>query len=157
MFDTPDTERKSGAGMWIVVAVIVVLVAGGAYWYMSSKGNANSAAPSMTPAAPATAASAADPVKDLRVVSTKMDKDPTGNVAVWSVEIKNQSPTFTYSNISYETTYIAGDNSVLLQNKGTMSVSLEPGGDQTAEFRDALFPTGTALYRVKILGASSTQ
>lgn len=157
MFDTPDTERKSGAGMWIVVAVVVVLVAGGAYWYMSSKGNANSAALSMTPAAPATAAASADPVKDLRVVSTKMDKDPTGNVAVWSVEIKNQSPTFTYNNISYETTYIAGDNSVLLQNKGTMSVSLEPGGDQTAEFRDALFPTGTALYRVKILGASSTQ
>jgi hypothetical protein len=157
MFDTPDTERKSGAGMWIVIAVIVVLVAGGAYWYMSSKGSATSATPAMTASAAPTTAAGADPVKDLRVVSTKMDKDPTGNVAVWSVEIKNQSPTFTYSNINYQTTYIAGDNSVLLQNKGTMSLSLEPGGDQTAEFRDALFPTGTALYRVAILGASSTQ
>ncbi|MGA2509826.1 MAG: hypothetical protein ABSG27_06305 [Candidatus Acidiferrales bacterium] len=156
MFETPDTEKKSsGMGMWIGVALVVIIIAVGAYFYTKSQPAAKTATPAAAPAA--TAQSNADAVHDLRVVSAKMDKDPTGNVAIWSVDIKNQSSTFTYSAIAYQTTYIGADNSVLLQNAGKVNLSLDPGDEQTTQFRDALYPSGTAVFRFAVTGASATK
>jgi hypothetical protein len=158
MFDTPDTQRKSnGPAIMLGIAIVVVAVCVGAFMYVNSKGNSKSAVPSSSTAMTAAPAAGADPVHDLRVVSVKMDKDYTGTTAVWSVDLKNQSQAFTYSNVNYETTYIGADNTVLLQNHGTMSVTLEPGEEQSTQFRDALYPSGTAVYRVRIVSAVSTK
>ena len=155
MFEAQQQKDSSGNfGMWIGVAVIVVVVAALAYYVLGPKGSSKSNS------AAATASSApvgsADPQKDLRVVSVKMDKDVTGNIAVWSVDLRNMSHAYAYKDIAYQTTYLGADNSVLAQNTGKISVSLDPGDEQTTQFRDLLYPTGTALFRFNVTGASAT-
>jgi hypothetical protein len=150
-------ESSSKLGMWIGVAVIIVVVAALAYYVMgpkaNSKSNSATSAASTSGAAPATA----DPVKDLRVVSVKMDKDVTGNIAVWSVDLRNMSHAYAYKDIAYQTTYLGADNSVLAQNTGKINLSLDPGEEQTAQFRDLLYPSGTALFKFNVTGASASQ
>jgi hypothetical protein len=156
MFEAQQQKEKSGSlGMWIGVAVIVVVVAALAYYVLGSKGSSqsNSAAASASSAPSANA----DAPKDLRVVNVKMDKDVTGNIAVWSVDLRNLSHTYTYKDIAYQTTYLAADNSVLAQNTGKINLSLEPGEEQTTQFRDLLYPSGTALFKFNVTGASATQ
>jgi hypothetical protein len=155
MFEVPqDKEEASRAALWIGVAVVAVLVVVGVLAYVY-RGGPQSAATATAPAA-AVPAGKADPLHDLRVISSKMDKDYTGTVAMWSVDVKNDSRAYTYSKITYQTTYAAADSSVLATNKGTMKLTVGPGEDQTANFRDALYPTGTAIYSIKITGATAT-
>jgi hypothetical protein len=157
MFETSQTEQKSsGAGMWIVLSIVIVLAIVGTMAYMNRDTSTKSTTQMAASAATANQAGA-DAVKDLRIVSAKMDKDFTGTTAMWSVDIKNQSSTFTYTNVGYETTYVGGDNSVLLQNHGKVPVTLAPGEEETTQIRDALFPTGTALYRFRVTDADSTK
>jgi hypothetical protein len=156
MFEAQQQKEKSGSfGMWIGVAVIVVVVAALAYYVLGSKGS------SKTSSTAASASSApvgnADASKDLRVVNVKMDKDVTGNIAVWSVDLRNMSHTYTYKDIAYQTTYLGADNSVLAQNTGKINLSLDPGDEQTTQFRDLLYPSGTALFRFNVTGASASQ
>lgn len=140
--------------MFVVVGIVVVLAVVGFAVYLHFNGG------TATPVAPAQTASAttekADPVHDLRIVSAKMDKDVTGTTAMWLVELRNQSQTYTYSNISYETTYAGADNTILLQNKGQMTLTVAPGEDQSTQVRDALYPTGTAWYKFKVVDAKAT-
>jgi len=157
MFEAPqDRAGGSKMGLWVGILVIVALIVGGVLWYMTSGGGSKSAATSG--GAPATTASVAnaDPVKDLRVVGAKMDKDYTGTVARWSVDLRNTSQQFTYSEIAYTTSYMGADNSQLAAGQGTLTISLGPGEEQTADFRDALYPSGTAIYRFKITGAKAS-
>lgn len=155
MFEAQQQKDSSGNfGMWIGVAVIAVVVAALAYYVLAPKGSSKSNS------AAATASSApvanADPQKDLRVVNVKMDKDVTGNIAVWSVDLRNMSHTYAYKDIAYQTTYLGADNSVLAQNTGKINLSLDPGDEQTTQFRDLLYPSGTALFRFNVTGASAT-
>lgn len=158
MFETPDTKgESSGLGMWVGILVIVAVIIGGVVFFMSKKGSSSNAAP-QTASAAAPAQTNANAAKDLRIVSKKLDKDYTGTTAMWSVELRNMSQVYTYSNIQYETTYIGKDGSGLGDNHGTIpSVTLEPGDSQTATFRDTLYPSGTALYNIKITGATATK
>ena len=155
MFEPPETKQKSsGAGMWIGVGIIVVVCVA-AFLYVNSRGPRNSTGPASNTAAAAAPAGKPDPVQDLRIVSVKMDKDTTGNIALWSVDLRNLSSAYTYSNIGYQTTYIGGDNSVLLQNQGKINLSLDPGEEETTQFRDALYPSGTAIYKFNVTDASA--
>ena len=158
MFETPETKgESSGLGMWVGILVAVAVIIGGVVFFMSKKTTGSSAAPT-TASAAASGPSSSDAVKDLRIVSKKLDKDYTGTTAMWSVEIRNMSQVYTYSNIQYETTYIGRDGAGLGDNKGTIpSLSLDPGESQTTEFRDTLYPSGTALYNIKIIGATATK
>jgi len=158
MFETPDTKgESSGLGLWVGILVIVAVIIGGVVFFMGKKDGAGNATPQSASAAP-TAQMNADAVNDLRIVSKKLDKDSMGTTAMWSVELRNMSKVYTYSNIQYETTYIGADGSGLGDNKGTIpSVSLDPGDSQTATFRDTLYPNGTALYNIKILGATASK
>ena len=157
MFEAQQKQNSSKLGMWIGVAVIIVVVAALAYYVMGPKGTSKSN--SATSAASTSSASSAnaDPVKDLRVVSVKMDKDVTGNIAVWSVDLRNMSHAYAYKDIAYQTTYLGADNSVLAQNTGKINLSLDPGEEQTAQFRDLLYPSGTALFKFNVTGASASQ
>ena len=157
MFESPvEKQPSSNKGVWIGVAIVAVLVVVGGGLYLQFGGGGKAS----TETAPARVAPApgqkADPVRDLRVVSTKMDKDPTGTTALWLVELKNQSQVYTYSQISYETTYARADNSILAQNRGTVTVTIAPGEDQNAQIRDVLYPSGTAWYRFRVLDATAS-
>ena len=158
MFEPPQSKEKSGgAGLYIVIAIVIVVVVGGAWAYMNSKDSAKAPDAAAATSTAATQANA-DPTHDLRVVSSKMEKDLAGTTAVWTLELKNQSSTFTYSNIGYETTYAGRDSTVLAQNQGTIpSLTLGPGESQEADFRDTQYPTGTVLFRVRITGATASK
>ncbi|HXA77368.1 MAG TPA: hypothetical protein VNV41_09560 [Candidatus Acidoferrales bacterium] len=156
MFETPETKgEQSSTGMWVGIAVVVAIVIGGAVFFMGKKDASQNAAPAAA-AATAPDRSNADAVKDLRLVSRKMDKDDSG-VAMWSVELRNLSQVYSYSNIQYETTYVGADSTLLATSHGSIpSLTLDPGESQSAQFREAL-PSGTALYTLKITGATATK
>ena len=143
--------------MLIAVCVIVVLAVVGTLAYLNKGSSKGSEASLASAASPMTAGLKGDPVKDLHIVSATMEKDYTGTTAVWSVDIKNTSSVYTYSNIGYQTNYFAGDNSVLVQNKGKISLSLAPGDEQSTQFRDVLYPDNTAWYRFTVVGADTTK
>src|SRR5690348_5811654 len=157
MFEAQTKEKSGGSGPLIVICIVVVLAVVGTLAYLN-RGPAKSSEASASSAAGAKPAGLkGNPVKDLHIVSAKMEKDYTGNLAVWSVDIRNQSQVYTYSNIGYQTNYFGGDNSVLSQNKGNISLSLGPGDEQSTQFRDVLYPDNTAWYRFTVVGADASK
>ena len=138
--------------MWIAAFVVIAIAGVGLLLYTMSRGGAKLRAPV---AAAAATAGPADPVRDLKVFTARMEKDPTGTTAVWLVDLRNKSNAYTYTGIQYETTYIGADNRVLTVNKGTMAISLEPGEEKNSEVRDVLYPSGTSWYKFKVTGASA--
>jgi hypothetical protein len=157
MFESPQEQvPDSKVGIWIGVAIVAV-IAGAFFFYVSRKSTGNSAQTVAAASSAGTAVGPSDAAKDLRVISVTMDKDASGTTAQWLVDIKNESPVYTYSNIAYQTTYIGADNSVLLVNHGKLNLTLNPGDDQSTQFRDALYPDGTAIYKINITGASASK
>jgi hypothetical protein len=154
MFETPKPKEKSSqTTMWIVVVIVIVVVGVGFYFYTNGK---TTTAPA-TAAVPAAASGPADPASDLRLTeSPKLQKDSTGTTAVWLINLRNRSNTYTYSHIAYETTYTGADGATLAMNHGELKDSIGPGEEQSEQFRDTLYPNGTASYRLKITGATSS-
>ena len=157
MFEVAQEQKQSSASrMLVTIFVVVAAVAVGGVLYTMSKSSNKSAAPAVAAAAAPAAAGKADPVHDLKVLSARMEKDRTGTTAVWLVDIDNKSNAYTYSKIEYETPYVGPDNAALLVNKGTIPFNLAPGEEQNAQIRDVLYPAGTAWYKFRITGATST-
>jgi hypothetical protein len=153
MFEAPQKAEPSvSKGLWIGIVVIVILGAAGGYYFMQSKG-----APPRQASADASAVPKgdADPVRDLRIQRTTMDKDRNGTMSVWAVTIENKSTGYSYSNIKYETTYVGADGQVLMSNKGTLADTIGPGEQKNCTANDPLYPSGTARYMMKITGATS--
>ena len=153
MFEVPqDNSQARGTYKWIAAFVVIAIVGVGALLYTMSQGGAKLRAPVAAAAAPA---GPADPIRDLKVFTARMEKDLTGTTAVWLVDLRNKSNAYSYSSIQYETTYIGADNRVLTVNKGTMTITLEPGEEKNSEVRDVLYPAGTSWYKFKITGANA--
>jgi hypothetical protein len=154
MFETPAEVKESGSkGLWIGIAAVVAVVAVGAYFFISSRSNANKQA-SAAASAPAAIKGNADPVHDLKIQRATMNKDRNGTMAVWLVSIENKSQSYSYSKIQYETTYVGADNNAILINKGTIPAAIGPGEKNSSEINDALYPAGTAWYKIRITGAT---
>jgi hypothetical protein len=153
MFEQPlELEPQSKKGIWVAVALIVVLAVAVVVLVRSER--ATSAVPAK--AAPAAVANQkADPAHDLQIVSAQMQKDSSGTVATWVVDIHNLSPVYTYSAISYQTTYADANNRILSQNTGVIPISIGPNGEQTAQFSDVQYPAGTSWYRFQVVNAKS--
>lgn len=157
MFEAQSRETSGGTGMLIGTCIVVVLAIVGTLAYLNQKGSTKSATETVAAIGAVPAQTSADAVHDLHIVSATMDKDYTGNTAVWSVEVKNTSRVYGYNNIAYQTNYFGSDNSVLLQNQGRIPLSLGPGEEQSTQFRDALYPTNTAWYKFTVVGADAAK
>ena len=156
MFEVPhEIEQPKASRIWIGV-LAAALVAGGAVLYVISGTSLRSRSANRGATSVAAPLSPADPVHDIKIVTAKMDKDPMGTTAVWLIDLINHSQVYTYSSIEYEATYVGADNRALVVNKGTIPITLRPGDEQNPQVRDVLFPTGTAWYKVRILGAASS-
>jgi hypothetical protein len=155
MFEAAQEQKRSSASrMWMAIFVIAAAVAVGAVLYTMPKGGGKPTAPVTAATAPPVAAAKADPVRDLKILSARMEKDRAGTTAVWLVDVNNKSNAYTYSSIQYETTYVGPDNAALLVNKGTIPFNLAPGEERNAQIRDVLYPAGTAWYKFRITGAT---
>jgi uncharacterized protein YpmB len=153
MFETPEEIKDKGSkGIWIGIAVLVAVFAVGAYFFVRSRENARMQASAAS--APAAIKGNADPVHDLKIQRTTMNKDRNGTMAVWLVTIENKSQVYSYSRIEYETTYVGADNNAILINKGTIPATIGPGEKNNSEINDALYPAGTAWYKIRITGAT---
>jgi len=155
MFEGSHEEKSAATmGMWTGVGVVALAIGIGGYMFVSK---AKSTKPIPVAAAQAAQPTGpADPVRDLKVQHATMGKDRTGTTAVWAVNIENKSASYTYSSIEYETTYVGANNTAILINKGTINASIEPGGQKNSEIDDALYPAGTAWYKIRITGAKSS-
>lgn len=149
-------EAKSTAsmGMWTGVGVVALAIGIGGYMFVS-KAKSTKLVPAAAVQAPQPTGPA-DPVRDLKVQRASMGRDRTGTTAVWMVNIENRSASYTYSDIEYETTYVGSNNTAILINKGTIKASIEPGGQKNSEIDDALYPAGTAWYKIRITGAKAS-
>jgi len=158
MFEDSEEVEKSTApkGMWVGLAVLAIILITGAYFFFRSKGGLGKTASAQSSAAVQSQIKDADAVRDLKVQHATMSKDRTGTTAVWLVSIENKSASYTYSNIQYETTYVGANNDAILVNKGTIAASIEPGGQKSSEINDALYPAGTAWYKIRITGATAS-
>ena len=155
MFEgSQEAKSTASMGMWTSVGVVALAIGIGGYMFIakakSTKPVPATATPSAQPSGPA------DPVRDLKVQRATMGKDRTGTTAVWAVNIENKSASYTYSNIQYETTYVGANNTAILINKGTINASIEPGGQKNSEIADAMYPAGTAWYKIRITGAKAS-
>lgn len=152
MFEQPlELEPSSKKGIWIAAAVIIVLAIAAVILIRSETAKSK---PVSAQTAPAVAANQkADAVHDLQIVSAEMHKDSSGTVAQWVVDIQNLSPVYSYSAISYQTTYADASNRILSQNTGVIPISIGPKGEQTAQFSDVQYPTGTSWYQFKVVNA----
>lgn len=155
MFEGSQEEKSTATmGMWTGVGLVALAIAIGGYVFVSK---AKSAKPGSAAAAQAAQPTVpADPVRDLKVQRATMGKDRTGTTAVWMVNIENKSASYTYSSIEYETTYVGANNTAILINKGTINASIEPGGQKNSEIADAMYPAGTAWYKIRITGAKAS-
>ena len=151
MFETPEEIKESGSkGLWIGITLVVALLAVGAYFIIRSRGNAEVQATAVR----AVVKGNADAVHDLKIQRATMNKDRNGTMAVWLVTIENKSSAYSYSKIEYETTYVGPDNNAILINKGTIPSAIGPGELKNSEINDALYPAGTAWYKIRITGAT---
>ena len=156
MFEDSEEVEKSTApkGMWVGLAVLAVILIAGAYFFFHTKGGLGKTASAQADATVQAQVKDADPVRDLKVQRATMNRDRTGTTAVWFVSIENKSASYSYSNIQYETTYVGADNNSILINKGTIAGTISPGGQKSSEINDALYPAGTAWYKIRITGAT---
>jgi hypothetical protein len=154
MFETPrEIKPTASKGLWIGIALAVVVASVGAYFFMMSRDQAKKQA-SAAASAPASVKGDANPLRDLKVQRATMSKDRTGTMAIWLVTIENKSAVYSYSNIKYETSYIGVDNLAILVNQGTISATIGPGEQKKSEINDALYPSGTSWYKLRITGAT---
>ncbi len=156
MFEDSEEVEKSTApkGMWVGLAVLAIVLIGGAYLFFRSKGGLGKTASDQPSTTVQAQVKDADAARDLKVQRATMNKDRTGTTAVWFVSIENKSASLSYSNIQYETTYVDANNNSILINKGTIAATIPPGGQKSSEINDALYPAGTAWYKIRVTGAT---
>jgi hypothetical protein len=154
MFEPPQQKQPvNKTPIWIGLA-IAVLAAGAIFVFMTGKKDAASNADTSASASAAPTGKA-DAIHDLKIQRAVMDKDSSGTTAVWAISIENKSPSYAYSNIEYETSYMAADGKVITTNTGRLPLSISPHDVKNTQLRDVTYPSGTARYRIRVLAAAS--
>jgi hypothetical protein len=153
MFEPPQQKQSSSSNsLWIGLVLALVAVAAIVYFVVAAKGPASPTANSALASAPI---GKADPVRDLKIRRAAMDKDSSGTIAIWSIAMQNRSPSYSYSNIEYETSYLNAEGRVIATNKGTLSLTLGPDEERNTQVRDLTYPSGTATYKIRVTSATS--
>jgi hypothetical protein len=158
MFEELEEEEKEKKEsrkkrIWISAVIIAALVVIGTLVYVVSRPRAGTGVrtPSPTPAAQA---GPPDALRDLQVVRAAMGKDVTGTRVLWSVQLRNKSAVYTYSDIQYEATFHRVDGSVLAVNRDTMQGSIGPGEEKRMpEFMDGIYDAAASTFQFVLTGA----
>jgi hypothetical protein len=161
MFEGLEAEEREKQAsrkkrIWISVYIIAAVVVVVALVYVMSRARAK------TPVrvqAPAPAAKAAPPnaLRDLKVVHATMGKDVSGVRVMWSVQLRNKSTVYTYTDIEYEASLIGLDGKILGVNRDTIKDSIGPGEEKRLrEFIDGFYDARASTYLFVLTGAKAT-
>lgn len=136
----------------IVIALIVLVGA----VILINKPFSKKAAVTAQTSAPAVKEPPPDAIRDLQVVRAVMGKDVTGVRVKWSVQLKNKSTAYAYSDVEYEARFIRPDGTVMAVSRGTIPCNLAPGDEQTIpEFMGGIYDASAATYNFVLLGAKA--
>jgi len=135
---------------YIVGALVIV----GAIVYIASRGHAK-ISPTVQPVT-AARQTAPDPANDLKIERAVMGKDPSGLRVMWSVQLRNKSAVYTYSDIQYEARFMGPDGRMMSANRDTIKTSIAPGEEKKIPtFIDGIYDAYSSTYQFVILGATS--
>lgn len=154
-----DQEERSRMLRITAILVVAILVIG-AIVYVATKGHTKPAQPVQpVQSAAGPKQTTPDAVKDLKIISAVMGKDPTGIRVMWSVQIRNKSAVYTYSDIQYEARFVKPDGTVTAASRDTINITFAPGEEKKIPpFMDGLYDARAAAFQFVLLGAkSSTQ
>ena len=160
MFETSQQEQSSQAPKIILGAIAVMLVLFGVL-YFGHLSQEEAAAPGAAAEAPAAAApagaEAADPLRDLQILRSGLNRDrQTQTMAMWDVQIANRSRALGYREVQYTTNYYDSGGNVLSTRGGTFPEAFEPGDQKTfTQLNDGLYPVGTTRFSIEIKGAQA--
>jgi len=162
MFEEFEAEEKGQAQernklLKMTAIIVAALAVVGAIIYISTRGHASSAAqPAQHVAATPTGQAAANPVKDLKIIKAVMGRDPSGLRVMWSVQLKNQSPAYTYSNIQYQASFIGPDGSTTSSSRDTIKDSIAAGDEKKfPDFIGGVYDANASTYQFVIISADS--
>jgi hypothetical protein len=95
----------------------------------------------------------ADPVKDIEVVASSWRKEGFGNIAMWTVKLKNTNLFMRYSDISYTTHYSAPSGTTVDQGRGKILDIINPGQTRTFEINDGFLNSQASRASFTVVGA----
>jgi hypothetical protein len=153
-----EREKKESRKkrIWISAVIIAALVVIGTLVYVVSRTRAKTPLRVQSPTSTAQAVPP-DPVRDLQVARAVMGKDVTGTRVLWSVQLRNKSAVYTYSDIQYEATFFRVDGSILAVNRDTINDSIGPGEEKRIPpFMDGIFDAGASTFQFVLTGAKGT-
>jgi hypothetical protein len=162
MFEELQQEEKELKEMrrhqiWISGIIVVALVVLGGAVFLITKPFAKKAPVAAETSAPAAKEAAPDPVRDLQVVRAVMGKDVSGVRVMWSVQLRNKSSAYTYSDVEYEARFLRPDGSVLAVSRGTIPCNLAPGDEEKIpDFMGGIYDASASTYNFVLVGAKAT-
>lgn len=160
MFEELEQEEKekkeSSKKLVEISAIIIAAIAVVAVLVYIIVGPRAKTPVSAQSAAPAGEKVAADPTRDLQLVRAVMGKDVSGVRVLWSVQLRNKSTVYTYSEIEYEASFIGPDGRVLGTNRDAIKESIGPGEEKKlAPFIDGLYDARASTFQFVLKGAKS--
>jgi hypothetical protein len=162
MFEELQEEEKELKEMrkhqiWISAAIIFALAVIGTLVFVVQKPIPNKSPLNAQSALPAGKLAPPNPVRDLEVVRAVMGKDVTGVRVMWSVQMRNKSTAYTYSNVQYEARFVRPDGTILAVSRGTIPCNLAPGDEQKIpDFIDGIYDQSASTYNFVLVGAKAT-
>jgi hypothetical protein len=160
MFEELEEEKEKKQSrkkrLWIGACIIAALVVVVALVYVISGPRAKTPV-RVQPPAPAGQTVAADALRDLQLVRAVMGKDPSGLRVLWSVQLRNKSAVYTYSDIQYEASYISVDGRLVGVNRDTIKDSIGPGEEKRIpSFMDGVYDARASTFQFVLQGAKGT-
>lgn len=153
-----DKELKEShkKRIWMGACIVAALVVVGAIVYVMSGSRAKTPV-RVQPPAPAGQTVAADALRDLKLIRAVMGKDPSGLRVLWSVQLRNRSAVYTYSDIQYEASYMNVQGKLLSVVRDTIKDSIGPGEQKTIPpFVDGVYDARASTFQFLIQGAKAT-
>jgi len=145
-------KKRIWISAYIIAAVVVVL----ALVYAISRARAKTPVRVQSPA-PAAKTAPPDPLHDLKVVHAAMGKDVSGVRVMWSVQLRNKSTVYTYTDIEYEASFIGIDGRILGVNRDTIKDSIGPGEEKRLrQFIDGFYDARASTFQFVLTGAKVT-
>ena len=161
MFEELEEEEKEKKQsrkkrLWIGACIVAALVVVGALVYVISGPRAKTSV-RVQPPIPAGQTVAADALRDLKLVRAVMGKDVSGLRVLWSVQLRNRSAVYTYSDIQYEASYMNVQGKLLSVVRDTIKDSIGPGEQKTIPpFVDGVYDARASTFQFLIQGAKAT-